>query len=60
MMTNNKKDYELKIAITENGSRLQTINTKDNLSLELFTNKGYLQITFTKWDEDGKGGSDDR
>ena len=34
-MADNTKDYELKIAITENGSRVQTINTKDNLSLEL-------------------------
>lgn len=59
-MTDNTKDYELTIAITENGSRVQTINTKDTLSLELFTNKGCLQITFTKWDEDGKVGNNEQ
>ena len=46
------KPYELEILVTENGSKVQKLTTKDSFNIELFTNKGLLKIDFKKWSDD--------
>lgn len=45
------KPYEIEILVTENGSKVQKLITKDSFNIELFTNKGFLKIDFKKWSE---------
>ena len=46
------KPYELEIFIRENGSIVQKITAKDSFNIDLFTDKGMLNINFKKWSEE--------
>lgn len=44
-----KKPYELNITVTENGSTMQQITTRDDCKVNFYTKEGLLKIDFKKW-----------
>lgn len=48
----NERPNELNINIRENGSWIQEITAKDNFYTKVFSPKGMIEITYTKWEEE--------
>ena len=46
-----ERSYELNINIIENGSWIEEITAKDNFYTKIFSPKGMIEITYTKWEE---------